>query len=573
MIEDARALADGQLVKCDIVIVGAGAAGLSLALAISRLRRDLDLIVVEAGGRSYDFRDQTRYFKAESIGPDAHPPLELYRRRMLGGTTSIWGGRCIPLSPDDFTPRPEINRTGWPIPHSEISKYYPAALDMLDGGLCEFDAQAAFPGTAGSLAPGARPTGLVLDQLERFSPPADLAQHYRAELETSANVRILLNAACTDIKTQDGAERASGVVLKCAGIEISIQAQSTVIAAGGLETTRLLLWSQRHAASAKGSDRHLGNNYMTHLVADLGKLQFFGPRDALQLDYAKSRDGVWCRRLIQLDQAARRKHGLVNFVLRPSIPAIDDPAHGNAVLSASYFAKRFLIAEYARRLTSSDATQAEGPARLLAKHGLNMLTGAPDLARFSAFWLRNRILARRKIPSLFLPSDDGCYPLEVNLEQLPESQSRLRLGSSLDPNGLPRLIVDWHPGAQSADQLIKLHNVVGDAMQKARIGRLTLNSSEPEEVLRQCQPQGGHHIGTTRMSSDPKSGVVNADLEMWNTKSLYVLGSSVFPTSGFANPTLTIVALALRLAERLARRSTSGQVTANRATTEPIGTR
>jgi len=556
MILDARKLEAEQVLRCDIAILGAGAAGLALALATARARRDLKVLVIEAGGRDLDVREQARYFAEDTISCDGHPPLELYRRRMFGGTTTIWGGRCIPLSPEDFSPRPEIGRTGWPIPYEEVGKYYPAALRLLEAGAFEFDAERALPGEPAPLASTKCPHGLVLNQLERFSRPTDLAQRYGKELDSAPNVQVLLNAPCVEILVSQSGRRATGLAIRTAEKEFTVEAGSTVIAAGGLETPRLLLWSQSKNAGEFGNGSgHLGRNYMAHFSGDLGQIQFCRPQNELRLDYTKSRDGVWCRRLIQLDANTLREQSLVNFVLRPTIPALHDPAHGNSILSAAFFATRFLIAEYARRLTMTPGSRAFGSGspewRHMLDHGRNILWGLPSLARFGAHWMRRRVAASRKLPSLFLTSQTGAYPLEFNIEQLPDKECGVRLGSNMDPNGVPRIALDWRLDRGLKDKVIRIFKQVGSACRSAGIGDVVLDEIEKEMVLERCRAQGGHHIGTARMSSDPRGGVVDQHLEVWDTKDLYILGPAVFPTCGFANPTLTIVALALRLAERL----------------------
>jgi choline dehydrogenase-like flavoprotein len=555
MIVDGRRLEPDAVLSADIAVVGAGVAGLTLAIAVTRAAPGMRVLVIEGGGRAYDFADQSQYFAGAGETHPRHPPLELYRRRMLGGTSSIWGGRCIPMSEDDFLPRPDLGRGGWPIPHDDVARHLAGALEILEAGANEFGAANALPGQPPMLGPAREGSGLVLDRIERFSPPTDLGRRYARELENADNLTILLNTACLEVLTDEDGTRAEGLVLRAGGKAITARAPRIVIAAGGLETPRLLLWSRRARPCGLGNESdQLGRNYMCHYVGDLGHIRFGHRAESLHVDYARSRDGVWCRRLMLLDDKTRAKHGLLNFVLRPTIPAIHDPGHRSAVLSSAYFAKRFLIPEYARRLAAMPAGVEH--AFPVAAHAGNVARGLPGLIGFAAMWTRRRILPRRKIPSLFLPARNGVYPLEFNVEELPSRESRVRLGDVRDPNGVPRISVSWRVAPDFPGRLLKIYEVFGNAVRTSGLGDVQVSGAELEQAGERCHAQGGHHTGTARMSAAPSEGVVDPDLQLWGTRGLYVLGSAVFPTCGFANPTLTITALALRLADHLTRART-----------------
>ncbi len=573
MIVDARSLDSDAILQTDIAVVGSGAAGITLALELARRQVKADILLIEGGGEHYDFKDQSKYFSGDDVNHPHHPPLDLYRRRMLGGTTSIWGGRCIQMEQSDFLAQRSLGRAGWPVPYDEVARFYPRALKILEAGRSEYTAREAFPGEAFDLAPVKHKTGLVLDELERFSLPTDLGKRYRKELEAAPNIRILVHATCTEILTDASGNIAEGLSLCASGKSLTVRARKTVIAAGGLETPRLLLCSARVRKNGlgNGSDQ-VGRNYMTHIVGDLGQISFAAPPSRLKIDYEKSYDGVWCRRLILLDEKTRSDNGLPNFVLRPTIPAIHDPAHRSPILSAAFFAKRFLISEYARRLASMPPgeTTTKWP---LAAHARNLAFGAPELFKFASFWARKRLLPRRQLPSLFLPSASGTYPLEFTVEEMANANSRVMLSRESDPNGMNRLSVTWGVPDEFPAQLLKIYKLVAREADAGGLGKVTVSEKEQEQVLELCHAQGGHHIGTARMSSTPSSGVVDPNLQVWGTRGLYVLGSSVFPTCGFANPTLTIAALALRLAEHIAEESigcAGSQTSRNARLTEKV---
>jgi choline dehydrogenase-like flavoprotein len=151
---------------------------------------------------------------------------------------------------------------------------------------------------------------------------------------------------------------------------------------------------------------------------------------------------------------------------------------------------------------------------------------------------------------------DGTYPLEFNAEHMPNRDSRVMLGREIDPFGMPRLVVQWQIRDSEIAWICKAYRVLEAAIAKSGLGCVRLDSDLPGAVQQALVPQGGHHIGTVRMGADPHTGVVDRNGELWGIRGLFVAGSAIFPTSGFANPTLTAVALAFRLAEHLIRRRT-----------------
>ncbi len=231
-----------------------------------------------------------------------------------------------------------------------------------------------------------------------------------------------------------------------------------------------------------------------------------------------------------------------------------DHRHGNPVLSAMYLVKRFIVPEYRRKIAmvdySLEAARRATAAHLLAHCG-NVVRHIPELARFGADWIRRRHLQRRRIPYVALRARNGRYPLDFNAEQTPNPDSRVTLSDERDAFGVPRLRVDWQLSAQDVDSIVENYAAFGRDVTASGIGRLDLDGRDLRGWAQQSAPVGGHHIGTTRMCDDPRHGVVDSNCCLHDVANVYVAGSSVFPTSGNANPTLTIVALAIRIADRL----------------------
>jgi hypothetical protein len=432
------------------------------------------------------------------------------------------------------------------------------ALKFLDAGEPEFSAASALPKHPVSFDPSAR--DLAVDRIERYSKPTNVWRKWGATLARSHEVTVIHGATCTRVVTNADGTCAIALELRTTSSRsYKVLASVIVLACGGLETPRLLLASRENRTCGLGNERDLvGRFYMTHLVSDarnVGALRFAAAETARAFDYDRTPDAVYGRRMILLSPAARQRDGLGNIVFRPTRPPIDDPSHGDPVLSAMFLARSLIIPpEYARSLT----TETGGfPSLKWRAHIANAAAGFPRLCRFSIDWVRRRTLATRKLPSVFLYRADGTYPLEFNAEHMPNRESRVLLGSETDPFGVPRLLVQWQIRDSEIAWICKAYRVLVAAVAKSGLGDVLLDPDLPSAVQQALVPQGGHHIGTARMGADPHAGVVDQTGELWGVHGLFVAGTAIFPTSGFANPTLTAVALAFRLAEHLIRRRTS----------------
>ncbi len=552
MICSGESLPDNGTTHAEIAIVGAGAVGVALAVRLSdRIGR---IVLIEAGGTQFEPAHNLSFFRAAQIDDWRHSPAELNRRRMLGGTTSVWGGRCIPFDQEDFIPAPD--RPGWPIPFAEFEAYVPDALEFLDAGVPEFSAAAALPDYTIVLEQASN--DLVLDRIERYSKPTNVWQKWSKKLTQSHGVMVIHDAACTNVLTNADGTRVQALELRTASNRRhKVVATMVVLACGGLETPRLLLASRDIRSCGLGNEHDLvGRFYMTHLVSNannVGALRFTTARTARAFDFNMTQDSVYGRRIILLSPEARRRESIPNIVFRPNRPPVDDASHGDPVLSAIFLVRSMLIPpEYARSMAAK--TDHDFPLKVLRDHLGNVVGGIPELLRFGIDWLRRRTLATRKLPSVFLYRKDGRYPLEFNAEHLPNADSRVLLGSEVDPFGMPRLVVQWRFRDEELDSICRAYRVLASAVAKSGLGKVELDPDLPGSVKLALVPQGGHHIGTVRMGADASSGVVDTNGEVWGTHGLFVAGTAIFPTSGFANPTLTAVALAFRLADHLAGR-------------------
>lgn len=526
----------------DVCIVGSGAAGITLACELDG--SGLRVLMLEAGEFKPAAALQDDY---DGRATPPHPsPIE-YRRVAFGGTTSIWGGRCVPFDPIDFEARDYVADSGWPIPYEEVARHYPRALEYCDAGAFDFRASTSIA-AAGAMIPGLAADGVLeVDLIERYSLPTNFGTRYRRKLQASSNVTAVLDVRCVGLLRAAGADRVEAVeaVLQ-SGERLKVPAGVVVLATGGIEATRLLLAADAGGVGLGNRYDQLGRYYACHLESAVGRLVPKGISPAFEFE--RTRDGVYCRRKIQFSAAAQRRHRLLNTAFRLHFPEYSDASHGSAVLSAIYLAKSFLIAEYQSILQQSAQFAVMSPAR---QHWRNVLRGMPALARFGHAWLFKRQLAQRKLPYTLVANADGSFPLEFNCEQTPLQSSRIMLESERDRHGVPRVWVDWRRSDDDITAAERAFALLRARLEESGVCTLDYDAADLQARLARSAPLGGHHLGTTRMSATVRRGVVDENCALWDFPNLYVASSCVFPTGSHANPTLTIVALAVRLALRL----------------------
>jgi choline dehydrogenase-like flavoprotein len=527
-----------------ICIIGAGPAGISLALRLAET--GMNILLVAGGALDEEPRHQALY-AGDVADPALHSPTTEYRHRQFGGSTATWGGRCMPFDPIDFDKRAWIEGAEWPIRHDEIARYYAAAAKLAEIGDPEFSASSAVEGGMRPMIEGFAGPHFSQDAIERFSCPTRFGQRYRGRLERAQNVTVLLNAHATKILCENG--QVKGAILRTlAGAEIRVSAEIVVLAAGGLEVPRLLLASRDDGETGIGNRTdQVGRNYLCHIAGTMGEVRIDPARTQVWHGYERAWDGVYCRRRLSLRPEVQREREVGNIVMRLHHPRLANPGHGRGILSAIYLARPFISYEYAKRLHGDDQPGLLGYLR----HAGNVLREPIGTAGFLLNWARVRTLADRKFPSLVVAPRNGVYSLDIHAEQVPNPESRITLAGERDAFGMPRLRVDWRHRPLDFRTVAVALDLLRQDLAGHHLGELTYQEEEiPKAMLREGA-YGGHHIGTARMSGSPESGVVDRDCRVHGTDNLFVASSAVFPTSSQANPTLTIIAFALRLADHL----------------------
>ena len=549
MIADANTVAPGTLLECDLCIVGAGAAGITLALQF--LRSGLRVLLLESGGHLPDDATQALY-EAEIADAKLHAPGDKYRARRFGGSTTIWGGRCVPFDRLDFAPRPWVTDHAWPITYDDVTRYYPDANALCEAGDYIYDADHALPGGMKPVIRGFAPAHFSSDGIERFSCPTNFADRYQHRLAASKTVQVLLNANCTELLTgADGTRIERLTIRTLAGLMFSVAATEIILAAGGLEIPRLLLASRRHWADGIGNAHgQVGRYYMCHIAGVMGALTLDVPRGDVSHGYEVTDDGTYCRRRLALTPGAQKDAAVASSVLRFHFPSIPNPAHRSGALSALYLAKPIIPYEYAKRLTG----EGSGGVGTWFRHAGNVALDPFATAGFLLHWLRKRSLAARKFPSVVINSRANRFSLDYHAEQQPNFASHVTIGHETDRLGMPKLLIDWRYTQLDVQTALETMRLLQADLAAWGHGTLEYDPGQVEELITRDGAYGGHHIGTARMGASPSTSVVDGDGLVHGMGNLYIAGSAVFATSSQANPTLTIVALALRLADHIKRK-------------------
>jgi len=549
VIAHADTIDNGACLRADVCVVGGGAAGISLALALSG--QGLSIILLESGRMGEDAATQALY-AGEVADERLHSPADKYRQRRLGGSTATWGGRSMPFDPIDFETRSQVPHSGWPISYEDLLPFYPQANALSEAGRFAYDADEALGAAAPPMVRGFTSEVVRTNGLERFSCPTNFGQRYERRLRVAPDIQVLLGANCIAIGLEaDGRSVRDVSVATLAGRRFRVAARATVLAMGGLETARLLLASRDVAPRGVGNEHDVvGRYYMCHIAGNVGTLVFNGRPQDVRHGYEITPEGIYCRRRLAVAATEQRRHGLANCVARLHFSRITDPRHRNGVLSGLFLSRKFISYEYGKRLhDGTDPTPG-----VYARHLWNVISDPVDTAAFLVHWATRRTLAQRKFPSVILRNRTNRFSLEMHGEQIPRADSRVTLTGKVDALGMPRLHIDWRYSPEDIASMDGTLQLIAQELERSGTGRLDYDRATLEEDLLRFGAYGGHHIGTARMGTDPRTSVVDADCRVHSVDNLFVAGSAAFPTSSQANPTLTLIALSLRLARHLAGR-------------------
>jgi choline dehydrogenase-like flavoprotein len=532
---DLQNIADGQGFEADICIVGAGVAGILMARRLAATGATVCL--VESGGANLEAAAQDLN-QGDNVGLPYYP-LDVSRNRVLGGTSATWSGRCVPLDPIDFTRRDWVPHSGWPVTFDELADSYRDAAQECGVGPAEpLGGYRDLWAEAGLEDPGLDPTKVEVRfwrlKARRFGV------HYRTQLAEDPRIQLLLHGTAVEIGVSADTNRVEKVVLAgVAGHRHQVRARHFVLAAGGIENARLMLASDRVERRGVGNGHDMvGRFFMEHPKCRTAIVETedpYGLLERFRSFYPRNLPAL-CPSLV-LSAAAQKRHGVLNSSIAVYYRSLPEVTRAASELNAGWKKGQWWPEGAGRNLLALLPVMGELPANLVRRH------------------LRRRAL---------IASPQAIYLL-VRGEQAPNRDSRITLSDRFDGLGQRRARLDWRLSAIDKLSARVTTELVGQEFARLGLGRVKLDdwlldggadwpTSMADDDHHDMLQGGHHHIGTTRMSSTPGQGVVDRECKVWGKANLHIAGSSVFPTAGWANPTLSIAALALRLADRLALR-------------------
>ena len=562
MIEAAPEQEGEVSVSTQVVVIGSGPAGVVTALELAR--SGVQVILLESGQRRRDNEVQT-LSEAATWDPDLHAEVPLTVSRQIGGTTNIWGGRCVPYDPIDFETRSITGGASWPVTYGDMVRYFDRACKWFVCGRPIFSAL-GIPHLRPGIVPGFE-DGEVLDSsLERWSLPTNFGAVYMSDLSHTPGLRMITGLTCVNIVCDPGKPFATSIECRTkTGKRVSVAADHFVIACGGLESTRLLLASEDPFGGSLGNHSdHLGRYYMAHIEGVIANVRFNTAPDATIYGYERDIDGVYVRRRFTFSEKEQHEEGLPNIALWLTNPEIADASHHSGMLSFVYLMLASpmgsLFAPDAQRLSLTGGRIPGTPyggstISPIRDHLSNVLREPFATSNFALEFGFKRLLARgRKSPGFFAYSKDNVYPLEYHAEHLPNPASRVTLSDKRDRLGLRKLDIDIKFAAGDFEGVARALERFDRYIRHSGLGQLEYLHPDPAAAIQRRSGGGFHQIGTTRMSARPEDGVVDTDLAVHHAKNVHVVSSSTFVTSGQANSTFMIVAFALRLADHLRKR-------------------
>ena len=507
---DARTLPNGSVLEADLCIVGAGAAGISMAL--EWIGSHHKVLLLEGGGFEYELAMQDLY-RGEIVGLPYYP-LQAARLHYFGGTTGHWAGFCSTLDPIDFENREWVPHSGWPIRREELDPFYARAQPLLELGPYEY-AAADWQRRDPTLVPLPLDPRVVWTKMWQFSRPTRFGSRYRDPVVAAPNVHLYTHANVCELEANESVTGIEGLRVRTLdGKEHRARARYYVLACCSIQNARLLLASNRRTPAGLGNAHDLvGRFFMEHIEMPGGHLAL-APDAVNPQVYAMEFGVTKARAELALSAAVQCERRILNGTV-----SLEAAAPGEEAKSTFQWATPELLAAF--RAWEAHGRAGPPPA------------GLPEPP----------------------PAGSRFFHLVTRQEQAPNPDSRVLLGAERDAFDMPRAKLDWRLTQLDWRSFHVFYEVMGRELGRSGAGRVQLlDWVRREDGTWPSNLSGGwHHMGTTRMHENPRFGVVDATCRVHGLANLYVAGASVYPTGGAVNPTLTLIALSLRLSDHLKR--------------------
>jgi choline dehydrogenase-like flavoprotein len=495
---DASQLTSAQVFKTQVAVIGAGAAGIAIAREFQNSKTQV--LLLEAGGYEYDQVGQS-YYESESVVTNTESLIDdtypfWSRLRYFGGSTGHWGGWSCPLEDYDFHKKSWISGSGWPITRDELIPYYHRACEVIEIPRFDFQNQSQSPIFKPSpdydqIFADCEADSRLMQRYFAYSPPTRFGLKYREELDGSNNITVMTHANVVRIDMDESHQRIKTIIFKNPnGLEFEVHADVFVLACGGLENPRLLLNSWHQSAGGLGNQNDL-----------VGRCFLEHPHSELGI-LMNARGQDWLNSFVALGYGESKRI----FATTPEFQLKNQSLPFSCqIMPSPQIPEGHRSIDQLRRLVARD----------------------PDQTSFCSLYVR------------------------ADME--PNRNNRVFLGQEKDQLGLNKISMNVSFSKNDLDSIRVSTEAVMEHLSFLGLGRSKLlmptEDQWPGSVWIGC-----HHMGTTRMASSPRDGVVDADCRLHGLDNFFVAGSSVFPTGGYGNPTLTLVALSLRLSDHLKKR-------------------
>mgnify|MGYP003630971772 CR=1 FL=1 len=504
MFIDGRQVPEGTIIETDIAIIGAGAAGITIAREMAG--RKVNVTLIESGGLDFDPEVQALY-EGESVGVPY--TLDTSRLRYFGGSTNHWGGWCRPMQPIDFEKREWVPHSGWPITRDDLDPYYERANQIAQIGPVRYN-DADWWSDGGKNTPLPLPGGEVMTRWFEYSPPTRFGQFYRKAVSEAPNIKTYLHSNVLEIVPDEAARHVQHLRIgTLSGGRFEIRPRLVVLATGGIENARMLLLSNSVAKTGLGNQHDVvGRYFMEHPHVEK-PVEILITRPEMVAPYYKT--------YTKLNGAQIR---------------------GVFMFTDEYLRAKRRLGTVMTFYESQDILDSDTYDEKALAQGRNL---EPDVLRL----LRSTTASAASDTMIGKRYGSGCAT-----EQAPNPDSRIMLSEEKDPLGMNRTKIDWRLSWEDRANLRLNMEALARAFGQWGNGAVKILFKD-KDSWDEAEGWGNHHMGTTRMSDDPRKGVVDANCKVHGIDNLYVAGSSVFTTSATVNPTLTLLALAMRLADHI----------------------
>jgi choline dehydrogenase-like flavoprotein len=499
---DARNLENNSLIEGDICIIGAGAAGISIAL--DWMNTPYNVILLEGGGFEYEQSMQDLY--RGKITGQKYYPLHGTRLHYFGGTTGHWAGMCSPFDPVDFKKRDWVPDSGWPISREDLDPFYARAHEKLKLGPYQYDIkywQKELP-NMNALPFDSR---VIRHKMWQFSQ-ARFNPLYKETITGSKNIHLYTYANAVNITANENVSGINEVTVRnLAGKTHTVKAKHFILACGAIQNARMLLASNSQAPQGLGNDHDVvGRYFMEHIEVASAEM--------------------WLLKPFPTDLYTWTGNPRAELGITEKVQAEQKILNGTSDLTPLSYANNLI--------PRMEIMQEDDYNKAIDK------------------MFNNWDEAEKKAGKENSGSISRAFQFQTRLEQAPNPNSRMTIGPEKDELGVPKTNLHWELTELDKRSIRVINRLIGEQAGAAGFGRVRLKEflrDEDDYTWPEGTNAGWHHMGTTRMADDPKKGVVDANCQVHGIANLYVAGSACYATSGAPNPTLTLVALSLRLSD------------------------